>query len=96
MYQIEDILQNIAHKAKLKRLSQRLTQQGLSKRSGVALGTIKRFEKLGLVSLESLLKIAMALDCLTEFEELFKEKVIYTSLEDALKLPKTPKRGVIK
>lgn len=53
------------------RLAQNLTQKGLALRSGVSLGSIKRFEASGEISLSSQLDIAMALGCLRDFESLF-------------------------
>jgi transcriptional regulator with XRE-family HTH domain len=48
-----------------------LTQADLAARSGVPLGTRKRFERLGAVSLSSLLAVAEALDALDELHALF-------------------------
>jgi DNA-binding XRE family transcriptional regulator len=46
------------------------TQQGLSEKSGVSYGSIKRFERSGKISFESLLKIAECLNRLSEFENI--------------------------
>lgn len=61
----------IAKAAKEKRLSLNLSQKSLSERSGVSFGVIKKFERTGKISLESLLKLAMALGALQEFSKLF-------------------------
>ena len=58
----QEVMQEIAERAKLKRLEQNLTQEGLALRSGVSLGSIKRFERSGEISLKSLIDIALALD----------------------------------
>ncbi|MEI3518161.1 MAG: helix-turn-helix transcriptional regulator [Clostridia bacterium] len=58
----------IAEKAKAKRKYMKLTQQQLSDKSGVSLGSLKRFERTGEISLSSLLKIALVLDSLKELE----------------------------
>ena len=63
----------VAEKAKAKRKYMKLTQQQLADRSGVALSSLKRFERTGEISFSSLLKIAWVLDSLKEFEELFKK-----------------------
>ena len=47
-----------------------LPQQELARRSGVPLSTLKRFEREGLISLDSLLRLATVLDCLEDFERL--------------------------
>lgn len=49
------------------------TREELAQRSGIAIDTLKRFEQTGQVSLERLLKIAVALDALREFSGLFPE-----------------------
>lgn len=66
-----EFLTQIAQKAKAKRLSLNLSQQNLSLRSGVSLGSIKRFERTGKISLESLLKLALVLKSLESFHSLF-------------------------
>ncbi|MCI7420327.1 MAG: helix-turn-helix transcriptional regulator [Alphaproteobacteria bacterium] len=88
-------MQDIALKAKTMRLEQNLTQQGLSARSGVSLGTIKRFERFGEISLKSLIDIALALGCLDDFEELFNKNQTPTSLFHS-NSDKHRKRGTIK
>ena len=91
----QEIIQDIALRAKAKRLEQNLTQQGLSVRSGVSLGTIKRFERFGEISLKSLIDIALVLGCLDDFEELFKVNQTPTSLFEN-NTDKQRKRGTIK
>lgn len=49
-----------------------LSQVELAERSGVSLGSLKRFETKGLVSLEALLKLAFVLGRLSDFETLLK------------------------
>ena len=51
-----------------------LTQLELSSRSGVSLGSLKRFEQTGQISLESLLKLALVLECLQDFEAICIDK----------------------
>ncbi len=52
----------LASKHKLIRKQLTLTQGELAERSGVSLGSIKRFESSGQISLESLLKLAQILN----------------------------------
>jgi transcriptional regulator with XRE-family HTH domain len=61
----------IALQAKRRRLEKNLSRNSLEKKSGVPASTIKRFETTGKISLESLLAIAMVLDGLQEFAQLF-------------------------
>lgn len=85
---------HIAKQAQEKRLSLNLSQQTLAERSGVSYGVLKKFERTGRISLESLLKLALTLGSLAAFKDLFKtippEQL--RSL-DALINEKTRKRG---
>jgi len=78
-----DVSLELAEKARAKRKYMKLTQMELAKKSGVSLSSLKRFEQTGEISLSSLLKIAMALDSLNDFEKVF-EKPEYTSIEEIL------------
>ncbi len=97
LYTPQEILEKVAKQAKQARLNQNFSQEGLAKRSGVSLGSIKRFERIGQISFDSLLKIALVLNSLEEFEKLFTEqgKPIQT-LDEILAEPITKKRGRIK
>jgi transcriptional regulator with XRE-family HTH domain len=61
----------IANQAKQKRLDKNLSRETLGLKSNVPMSTIKRFETTGNISLDALLRIALVLDCLNEFSELF-------------------------
>ena len=69
-----DILQETAEKAKVLRKSKKWSQEELANRSGLSLGSLKRFETTGQISFSSLLKLANVLDRLSEFEPLFIKK----------------------
>lgn len=49
-----------------------MSQSELAHKSGVSLGSIKRFERTGQISLESLLKLAHLFDRLDDFDHVFK------------------------
>jgi len=70
-----DILKSTARNVAELRKSLNLTQEDLVEKSGVSYGSIKRFERFGKISFESLLKIAEALNRLDEFETLMVPKV---------------------
>lgn len=91
-------MQDIARAAKAGRLAFNLTQMGLALRSGVSLGTIKKFERSGTISLKSLLNMAMALGATREFESLFTAipAAAVLSLDKLLTSPKGRKRGRVK
>ncbi len=92
----DEIMLDIAARAKERRLAENLTQEGLALRSSVSLGSIKRFEKTAQISLQSLLKIAWVLDDLDAFDELFKPRTRRKTLLEEYKPPKTRKRGSVK
>lgn len=51
----------LAGRSRARRLDRRLTLEGLARRSGVALGTLKKFERSGRISLVSFVRLAVAL-----------------------------------
>ena len=61
----------IAKNVRARRKASRLSLKQLSEMSGVSYGSMKRFESSGEISLVSLLKISVVLDCTDEFEGLF-------------------------
>ena len=67
-----DLLEDIALRHKALRKQSGLSQGELAKRSGVSLGSIKRFELSGQISLESLLKLAQILNRINDFELIFE------------------------
>lgn len=67
-----DVRIDIAHKHKKLRKQRGLSQIELAERSGVSLGSLKRFETKGQVSLESLLKLVFVLGRLSDFESVLK------------------------
>lgn len=90
-----EIALEIAHRAKRVRLNANLSQSGLAERSGVSLGSLKRFESTGQIALESLLKIALTLNCLNDFNALFLTPVSHISLFSP-HAEKARKRGLLK
>lgn len=86
-----DVLRDVAHKARARRLALNLTQEGLAVRANVSLGTLKQFEKSGKASFETVLRIGFALDAASEFDQLFPPSPIL-SVADVLEKP-TRQRG---
>ncbi len=70
----QELRQELAARAKERRLALNISQQELAERSGVSLGSIKRFESSGLISLSSLLEISLVFGCLGDFDTLFATK----------------------
>ena len=80
-----DIMIELRDKFKQRRKSLKLTQSQLSTRANVSLGSLKRFESSGQISLESLLKLALVLECLGDFEGVCCEREeMPRSIEDVL------------
>ena len=70
------VLSALVERVKMRRKECSLTQRQLSARSGVSYASIRRFETAGEISLSSLMQIAQALDCIEDFNELFRKKKI--------------------
>ena len=79
----DEINLEVAKNARKIRKRLKWSQEELSKRSGVSLGSIKRFESTGNISFLSLTKIAVALDAVDGIKALFTE-VPYKSIEEVL------------
>ena len=77
----QEINKRIAERLRLVRKRRKLSQERLSEKSGVSLGSVKRFERSGEISLISLTKIAIALDLEQGLKDLFKD-VPLLSLEE--------------
>ena len=79
----QDIL---AQNLRERRVSMGLTQEGLAKRSGVRLPTLRKFEQKGLISLESFLKLAMVLGGLEDLVKATQQTPLeFSSIDDVLK-----------
>ena len=77
---------NLALAQRLSRIRKRrnLSRVQLSEKSNVSYGSIKRFETTGQISLLSLTKLCVALDCVEEIKGLFTQ-VEYGSIEEVLR-----------
>ena len=79
------VMQQMAIREKALRKMHGMTMAQLAKHSGVSLGSLKRFELSGQISLESLLKLAFTLNCLGDFDNLFLANKAPKSLDDLFK-----------
>ena len=76
----------LAEHIRARRLSMELTQEGLAERSGVPLATLRRFERKGLISMESFLKLLMIVGGMEELLEVLKpSKPVFKSIDEVLK-----------
>ena len=79
----EEINENLAKRIRNIRRRRRISQERLSEISGVSLGSVKRFESTGNISLLSLTRISIALDLADEIRNIFAE-VPYQSIEEVI------------
>ena len=87
-----DVMQITAQRARALRLAQNITQQELADRVGIAVGTVKRFEKSGEIQFNHLLRIALVLGKLEDFSNIFAVDDVPASLYD-LKAEKVRQRA---
>jgi len=81
----QDVMEELIVKFKQRRKSIGYTQTECATRSGVSLGSLKRFERTGQISLESLLKLAFVLECLGDFYGVCAEReVMPQSIDEVL------------
>lgn len=94
LHVVYEVRTGIAERFKARRLSMNLTQRELAERSGVTWASLKRFERQGLIALESLLKLAVVLDCLDDFDRLAAESQAIPAAQslDALLAAPTSRR----
>ena len=79
-------MEELRDKFKKRRKKIGYTQNELATRCGVSLGSLKRFESSGKISLESLLKLAFVLECLSDFSKVCEEiKKEFRSLDEVLR-----------
>ncbi len=67
---------DLASRLKAYRKKKKLTQLQLADRSGVSYGSIKRFERTGKISLESLWMLTLALECDDQLDQLFTDPML--------------------
>lgn len=91
----EDIALELASRVRSRRLAQSLTQEGLASRSGVPLGTLKKFERTGQIAFVSFIRLVVVLGDEAALENLLLEQKFET-LDEVLDVKKKPKRGTIK
>src|SRR5258708_35519468 len=91
-----DVQKELAGRFKGRRLALNLTQEGLAARSGVSWSSLKRFEYTGLIALDALLKLAIVLDCLGDFDRACMgdgRSLASQSLAEVLREPKARGKG---
>ena len=66
-----EIGRSVAGRVRALRLQRGWTQQELADRSGTTLATLRRFERTGRISFDRLLRLAVTLDSVSGFDQLF-------------------------
>ena len=87
MYSLEptpfEVSKALAERHRTLRKQLKMSQEEMAERSGVSLGSLKRFENTGKISMDSLLKLMHLLGRLNEFDSLLLPK---ENLDDVKKL----------
>ena len=78
-----DIAKELVEKIKQHRKKLKISQIQLAAKSGVSLGSIKRFESKYEISLNSFIKILIALNLEQDLENLFTQKN-YNSIDEVI------------
>ena len=78
-----DIAKELVEKIKQHRKKLKISQAQLATKSGVSLGSIKRFESKYEISLNSFIKILIALNLEQDLENLFTQKS-YNSIDEVI------------
>ena len=86
-----DITQDLMTRVRARRKVLGLTQRELAETSGVSYGSIKRFETMGEISLASLINIAFALKCESDFDALFAQQG-YATIDEVINARKNARR----
>ena len=78
-----EIAKDLVKKIKQQRKKLKISQMQLAAKSGVSLGSIKRFESKYEISLNSFIKILIALNLEQDLENLFTQKS-YNSIDEVI------------
>ncbi|HEY4086375.1 MAG TPA: hypothetical protein VGM43_10580 [Bryobacteraceae bacterium] len=91
----DEVRREIAGRFKARRLSGAMTQMDLAVRAGMSLGSLKRFEATGQIALDSLLRVALALGRLEDFDQICAESLELEgqTLDELLRAPRKRQRG---
>lgn len=71
----EEIGLELGYRLRQQRMNKHWTQQELADRTGLDVGTIKNLETKGQCALLTLIRIAMALDCISDLTNIFQLKI---------------------
>lgn len=83
----DSIAKDIADDFRNRRIEKNITREMAAAKSGVALANIVRFERKGLISLQNLIKLAIALNYTSEIHHIFSQPK-YTTIAEANQIRK--------
>lgn len=89
----QEVAEDLASRLRSRRLARNLTQVGLAVRSGVPLGTLKKFERSGSISLLSFVRLLVALDEQAGLERLLQSNDQEVTLDELVSKPRERQRG---
>lgn len=78
-----DIAIEVSVRVRCMRKRRGFTQAEMAQRAGMSLASYKRFEQKGLISLQSLINLSIALGCEEDFDALFIHKT-YESIQEVI------------
>lgn len=81
----DDVAMEIANDFRRRRIEKNLTREQVAEMSQVPLSNIARFEQKGLVSLQNLIKIAMAVGYTSDIKNIFKTQK-YQTMDEMLQI----------
>ncbi len=81
----DDVAMEIANDFRRRRIEKNLTREQVAEMSQVPLSNIARFEQKGLVSLQNLIKIAMAVGYTSDIKNIFKIQK-YQTMDEMLQI----------
>jgi transcriptional regulator with XRE-family HTH domain len=93
---VQEICQVLAQRLKTQRLYKNIKQEELAGRANISVGTVKNLEAKGQASLETWIRVLMALDLTQELESLFtfkSQSISDMEKLEKLKLRKSPRRA---
>lgn len=89
----DEMILDLAKRFKRIRKMKNITQKDLSKMSNVSLGTIKRFESKGEISLHTLTKLCVAIDLDDEIINMFSNPQ-FKNIDEVIKYEKERKNEI--
>jgi len=81
-----EVIEDLAGRAKRRRIDACLTQRELAEKAGVSYGSLRLLEETGKASFEAIVKIAFVLEAEAEFAQLFPSRPPKT-IDDVINRP---------